>query len=154
EEFYQALRRFYRFGQTHPVEATIVAAETEAPLVATLERKIQAHLQMSQAMNKSVSPQLTVQEDLRLQRHETFTHEEGKGWQLYQGDCVAVTQTLPSNSVHLSIFSPPFSSLYIYSDALEDMGNCANDEEFFRHFDFLLPELLRVTKPGRLCAVH
>jgi DNA modification methylase/superfamily II DNA or RNA helicase len=154
EEFYQAIRRFYRFGQTHAVEATIVAAETEAPLVSALERKIQAHTQMGQSMQASLSPRLTLQEDLQLQSHDTFTRTCGNGWQLYHGDCVTVTQTLPANSIHFSIFSPPFSSLYIYSDALEDMGNCANDEEFFRHFDFLLPKLLRVTKPGRLCAVH
>jgi DNA modification methylase len=154
EDFYQAIRRFYRFGQTHPVEATIVAAETEAPLVSSLERKIQVHTRMSEAMNASLSPRLTLQEDLQLQQHETFSRECGEGWQLYQGDCVAVTHALPDNSIHFTIFSPPFSSLYIYSDALEDMGNAANDDEFFHHFDFLIPELLRVTKPGRLCAVH
>ena len=153
EDFYQAVRRLYRFGQRHPVEATIIAAETESPLVSTLERKIQAHTQMSTAMNASAS-RLSLAEELQLQRHETFTRTSGEGWQLYHGDCVTVTHSLPSESIHLSIFSPPFSSLYIYSDALEDMGNAADDEEFFRHFDFLIPELLRITKPGRLCAVH
>jgi DNA modification methylase len=153
EDFYQAVRRLYRFGQKHPVEATIIAAETESSLVTTLERKIQAQIQMSEAMNASAS-RLTLQDELQLQRHETFTSKSGTGWQLYHGDCVTVTHSLPSESVHFSIFSPPFSSLYIYSDALEDMGNAADDEEFFRHFDFLIPELLRVTKPGRLCAVH
>jgi DNA modification methylase len=153
EDFYQAVRRLYRFGQPHPVEVVIVAAETEAPLVAALERKIQAHLQMSEAMNGSQS-RLTLQDDLHLQHHTTFTQEEGAGWQLYHGDCVAVTRQLPDNSIDFTIFSPPFGGLYIYSDALEDMGNSATDEEFFRHFDFLIPELLRTTKPGRLCAVH
>ncbi len=154
EEFYQAVRRLYRFGQIHPVEATIVAAETEVPLVATLERKIQAHTQMNTAMHACLSPQQMPPDDLHLTRHETFNREDGEGWCLYHGDCVAVTRALPDQSIHFSIFSPPFSSLYIYSDALEDMGNSANDEEFLRHFDFLLPELLRVTLPGRLCAVH
>ena len=152
EDFYQAVRRLYRFGQKRPVEVVIVAAETETPLVSALERKVQAHLQMSNAMN--TSPRLALQEDLHLQRHATFDAEQGQDWQLYRGDCVIVAQTLPENSIHFSIFSPPFSGLYIYSDALEDMGNSANDGEFFRHFDFLIPELLRVTKPGRLCAVH
>lgn len=78
----------------------------------------------------------------------------GADWALYQGDCVDVARGLPDASVHLSVFSPPFSSLYVYSDSERDMGNCADDGEFFTHFDYLIPELLRITVPGRLCAVH
>ena len=73
---------------------------------------------------------------------------------LYHGDCVQIIQQLPDNSVHFNIFSPPFANLYIYSDDLADMGNCKNHEEFFEQFDYLIPELLRITVPGRLCAVH
>ncbi len=73
---------------------------------------------------------------------------------LYQGDCVQVIKNIPDKSIHFTIFSPPFANLYIYSDDLADMGNCRNSEEFFTQFDFLIPELLRVTMPGRLCAVH
>lgn len=73
---------------------------------------------------------------------------------LYNGDCVQIIKQLPDNSVHFSIFSPPFANLYIYSDDLADMGNCKNHEEFFEQFDYLIPELLRITVPGRLCAVH
>lgn len=153
EDFYQAVRRLYRFGQRHAVEVVIVAADTETPLVASLESKIHAHMQMSEAMN-GVQSRLVVKEDLQLNAHESFEMTQGENWQLYHGDCVTVARTLPNNSVDFSIFSPPFGNLYIYSDALEDMGNCASDEEFFRHFDFLIPELLRITRPGRLCAVH
>lgn len=73
---------------------------------------------------------------------------------LYNGDCVQIIKQIPDNSVHFPIFSPPFANLYIYSDDLADMGNCKNHEEFFEQFDFLIPELLRVTVSGRLCAVH
>jgi hypothetical protein len=151
EQFYQAVRRLYRFGQQYPVEVVIIAAETESTLVTVLEHKIRAHLQMQTAMK---TPALQIQKELRLMRNEDFTCKQGPGYQLYHGDCVTVARSLPDESIHFSIFSPPFSSLYIYSDAIEDMGNSANDDEFFRHFDFLIPELLRVTKPGRLCAVH
>lgn len=72
----------------------------------------------------------------------------------YHGDCVEVTQALPDASVDFSIHSPPFSGLYIYSDSERDCGNNADDVEFFQHYDFLIPELYRVTAPGRLCAVH
>lgn len=73
---------------------------------------------------------------------------------LYNGDNVEITRGLPDNSIHYSIFSPPFSSLYTYSNSDRDMGNCRSDEEFFEHFRFLIRELYRVTMPGRLVSFH
>lgn len=70
------------------------------------------------------------------------------------GDCVEETKKIEDNSVHFTIFSPPFSNLYIYSDPLRDMGNSVDDAEFLEHFEYLIPELHRVTLPGRLCSVH
>lgn len=87
-------------------------------------------------------------------RGDQITEYDEDGWTLYHGDCVRVASQMPSDSIGLSVFSPPFSNLYIYSDYLEDMGNCASHEEFFAHFSFLIEQLLRVTKPGRLAAVH
>jgi hypothetical protein len=75
-------------------------------------------------------------------------------WHIYNADCVEVVSALPSESVHYSIFSPPFASLYTYSASERDMGNCKNDDEFLEHFSHLLPEMLRVTKPGRLMSMH
>lgn len=79
---------------------------------------------------------------------------EGNGWVSYHGDCVDVVRALPSNSVHYSIFSPPFASLYTYSNSDRDMGNCRTHSEFYAHFAFLVGELLRVIKPGRLLSFH
>ncbi len=73
---------------------------------------------------------------------------------LYNGDCCTVIKSIPDESVHLQIFSPPFANLYIYSDDLADMGNCKDSEQFFEQFDYLIPELYRILKQGRLCAVH
>jgi DNA modification methylase len=73
---------------------------------------------------------------------------------MYQGDCVEVLPDLPCESVDYSIFSPPFASLYTYTDSARDMGNCRDTAEFMEHFAFLVPELLRVTKPGRLLSFH
>jgi len=73
---------------------------------------------------------------------------------LYNGDCVEHVAALPDNSVDFSIYSPPFSSLYIYSDSERDMGNAESDEEFFKHYAFLIREKLGVTKPGRLSSIH
>lgn len=73
---------------------------------------------------------------------------------LYRGDCVEVLNDLPNDSIGFTVFSPPFASLYTYSDDPRDMGNTKNDDEFFRHFGYLVPHLYRVTMPGRLVAVH
>jgi len=70
------------------------------------------------------------------------------------GDCVEALRGLPDHSIGYSIFSPPFASLYTYSNSPHDMGNVRNDEEFFEHFDYLIPELLRVMKPGRNVSFH
>ena len=70
------------------------------------------------------------------------------------GDCVEEVAKLPDNSIDFSIFSPPFAEIYVYSDDIRDMGNCKNYEEFFVHFQFLVKELARVIKSGRLVAVH
>ena len=70
------------------------------------------------------------------------------------GDCVEEVAKLPDNSIDFSIFSPPFAELYVYSDDIRDMGNCQDYEEFFIHFQFLVKELARVIKSGRLVAVH
>ena len=73
---------------------------------------------------------------------------------IYNGDSVELIKDLKDNSVDYSIFSPPFASLYTYSNSDRDMGNCKDDEEFLNHFRFLVKELYRVIKPGRLVSVH
>jgi hypothetical protein len=78
----------------------------------------------------------------------------GENFALYHGDCVDVVRGLADASVHYTCFSPPFASLYTYSNSPRDMGNVRSDEEFFAHIAFLIPELLRVTKPGRLLSFH
>jgi len=73
---------------------------------------------------------------------------------MYHGDCVEVLKGIPDNSIHYTVFSPPFASLYTYSASPRDMGNCRNHDEFGEHFKYLVPELLRVTMPGRLVSFH
>jgi len=73
---------------------------------------------------------------------------------LYNADCVEVVRGMPTDSVDYTVFSPPFASLYTYSNSDRDMGNCRDDEEFFGQFRFLVADLLRVTKPGRLLSFH
>jgi DNA modification methylase len=73
---------------------------------------------------------------------------------LYHGDSIEVLKGIPDATIGYSIFSPPFASLYTYSNSAHDMGNVRNHAEFFEHFDFLIDELFRVTKPGRLLSFH
>lgn len=78
----------------------------------------------------------------------------GNGYTAFHGDCVEVVSGLPERSIDYSIFSPPFASLYTYSNSPRDMGNCRDDAEFFAHFAHLIRELRRVMKPGRNVSFH
>jgi len=77
-----------------------------------------------------------------------------EGIAIYHGDAVEVVAALPESSVHYSVFSPPFASLYTYSNSERDMGNCNSHGAFFDHFSYLVGELLRVIMPGRLLSFH
>lgn len=85
---------------------------------------------------------------------DIIKQQSGENWNLYNGDCVEVVSGLPDSSIDYSIFSPPFASLYTYSNSPRDMGNCRTDAEFFEHFSFLVAELARVMKPGRNVSFH
>lgn len=77
----------------------------------------------------------------------------GDGWAAYQGDCVSVLSQFPDECIDFSVYSPPFGSLFVYSESAADMGN-STDEEFTEHYGYLVREKFRLTKPGRLTAVH
>lgn len=80
--------------------------------------------------------------------------ESDDNWHAWNGDCVTVARGLPSESVHYTIYSPPFISLYTFSDDPRDMSNCRDDETFWQHYRFLIAECFRITKPGRLVSIH
>jgi DNA modification methylase len=83
-----------------------------------------------------------------------FNEAVNEYFAIYHGDSCETIKGVPDDSVGLGIHSPPFSNLYIYSDNVRDMGNAVDDDEFFGHYAYLIPQLWRVTKPGRLCVVH
>ncbi len=85
---------------------------------------------------------------------ECLNSAAGEAWAAYHGDCCAVLPQLPDASVGFSVYSPPFGNLFVYSDSVADMGNCADDAEFGAHYGFMVREKFRVTMPGRLSAVH
>lgn len=156
EAFYQAIRRCWRYGQKHPVQAHIIYDVAEGPVVQNIRRKEAESIAMAEAM-VSIMKQSTMEQLKKIQRQvmpHVTDHKSGNNWQLYLGDCVESIRQLDSDSVHYSIFSPPFASLYTYSNSERDMGNSKNDQQFFDHFVFLAKELHRVMMPGRLISFH
>jgi hypothetical protein len=153
EALYQSTRRCWRFGQPREVEAHIITSTAEGAVLKNVTRKESDHREMQRRMRA-----------LTLEFGGTHKHvsggigmggeASGDGWTLVNGDCVDVLRTTPDESIGYSIFSPPFASLYTYSDSPADMGNCQSDDEFFDHFGYLAPELYRVTEPGRLLSFH
>ena len=156
EQFYQAVRRCWRFGQTKPVTAYVITADIEGAVVKNIMRKEEDSNRMHEGMIKDMS-EYTKAEITQATRMlgADYSEDEVKTdrYNLYRGDCVEVARYFPDNSIDFSIFSPPFASLYTYSNSIRDMGNCSGDE-FMEHFGFLVTELLRVTRPGRLCSFH
>ena len=80
--------------------------------------------------------------------------ETGDNWHLMLGDSCERMKEIPDDSVGLSVYSPPFASLFTYSPSPRDLGNSSSRAEFFEHYKFIIDENLRITKPGRICAVH
>lgn len=78
----------------------------------------------------------------------------GRDYSAFNADCVTFAQGLPDNCIDVSVYSPPFSSLYVYSESVADMGNVESDEEFIEQYRFLVREKLRITRPGRITAIH
>lgn len=155
ESYYQAIRRCYRFGQQRSVRAYIVLSEPEQAIYDNVLRKEHeaetTHAQMIGFLRSFERKELS-----RVQ--PTFSYETdratGNGWGMLLGDSAEWLCKFPPRSVDLSLFSPPFGSLYTYSSTERDLGNSRSDEQFWQHFGFIIRDLLRVTRPGRLALVH
>jgi DNA modification methylase len=153
EDFYQALRRTYRFGQQREVNAYVIHAATEGAIMQTIRRKIKQHEEMQQQM-KIAAECFRETESKKLTMKTDIEKTKGEDWTIYHGDCVRVAKSMPDHSVDFSVFSPPFADLFTYSDDLQDMGNCAGLDDFTAHFEILIAEMARVMVPGRQVAVH
>ncbi len=156
EQYYQAVRRCWRFGQKSPVNVHIYTAETEGAVVANIKRKEADAEHMAEEMTAQMRE--LNREDLRGMTHEeeeyqTDTESHGD-WTMHLGDSCEVVAAMESDSIDYSVFSPPFESLYTYTATSRDLGNCKSSEEFAEHFTFLAGELFRVIRPGRLLSFH
>lgn len=154
EAFYQAIRRFWRFGQKHIVNVYLIIADVEGPVLSNIMRKEKEAIAMQNGMLRHMK----IYQDVFKVKGVKDTYKEGnkmgKDWEMKLGDCVEKAKEIKDNSIHYSIFSPPFASLYTYSNSIRDMGNCKDIKQFSKHFEFLVEELLRITIPGRLVSFH
>jgi DNA modification methylase len=133
----------------------IVVTDHEEEIVDNVRRKEVEGEKLSSEIIASAK-EYEMEELGKMRHQEVYDSKEfsGEGWNLYQGDCVDEMKRLDDDSIDLSVFSPPFLALYTYSATERDLGNCRNQESFFDHFRFVIDDLMRVTKPGRLCCVH
>lgn len=154
ETYFQAIRRCWRYGQTRPVHAHVVVSDLESQIVGNVRRKEQEAERMTAelvaAMQAAGQTSAAATVDVGYAEGE----ESGDGWRLMLGDSAERLAEIPDESVHLSVYSPPFASLYTYSPSLRDLGNSSSRDEFFRHYAWIIRENLRVTVRGRLAAVH
>lgn len=156
ERYYQAVRRCWRFGQKHTVNVYIVITEQERNIFDSIMKKEKQSLEMVQELVNE-SAQYAKEEIMEAKPQEweyTKDTAQHNGWKMLLGDSVECINEIPDNSVDLSVFSPPFISLYTYTPTERDMGNSQSSEQFFHHFDYIIRGLERITKPGRNCAVH
>jgi DNA modification methylase len=156
EQYYQAVRRCWRFGQKHPVDVHIILSESETAILKNIERKQEDYNRMAEEMSKNTKDILAgeLHQTKRMTESYKTDTQKGDGWTLHLGDCVETIKNIQDESIGMSVFSPPFASLYTYSNSSRDMGNCKKNEEFDNHFSFLVKELYRVLIPGRIVAFH
>jgi DNA modification methylase/superfamily II DNA or RNA helicase len=155
EAYYQCIRRCYRYGQSSPVEVFIVLSDVEQAIYSNILRKEREAVMMSeqliahvQAYERAEIAGVSASED--YQTHAVHNDQ----YTLLLGDSCERLQEVADSSIDLSVFSPPFQSLYTYSPTERDLGNSRSADEFYQHFCYIIDHLLRVIKPGRHCCVH
>ena len=149
ESTYQGIRRSWRFGQKSEVYIYLVTTDTMQNVFELIKTKQQQHIKMQKEMTKAIN-NYKEKSNGQYQRDEVT----GSNYKLIKGDSIIEVKSIEKESIGFTIFSPPFAELYVYSDHIEDLGNSKNYYQFFEHFKYLIKELYRITKPGRLVAVH
>lgn len=156
EQYYQAVRRCWRFGQKENVNVKVITSELEGAIVQNIERKEKQAKEMTMEMVKHMRKinQDEIKGLTREQAEYNENYNSGDGWEAYHGDACEVLKTVPDNHIGYYIFSPPFSALYTFSNSDRDLSNCKDDNQFYEHFKFIIKELYRTLKPGRNLSFH
>ena len=155
EQYYQAIRRFYRFGQTKEVNVHIISAESEGAVVENIRRKELQNEEMGSQMVKYMSSSMKKEIFGMSEEKSEYVRDVVKtnDYELHLADCVELASEIETGTIDYTIFSPPFESMYVFSNHIRDMGN-SSKEQFYQHFRFLVDEMLRITRPGRLLSFH
>jgi hypothetical protein len=153
EEVYQAIRRHYRFGQLHPVNAWIITTDTMANVIQTINKKIKAHHDMQKGMTKAHLKQMGKETAVKVKK-EQLDYFSTQNVELHRGNCVKLINNIADNSIGFSMFSPPFPKLYVYSNHIEDMGNCKDLVQFQAEFSHMVNPLFNKMQAGRNVVVH
>lgn len=150
EKLYQSVRRSYRFGQKDNVNIYLITTDTMQNVIETIKEKEKMFTELREEMQNIINYEK--REHIRkIDNSDDFITDDCR---MLKGDCIQRIKEIDDNSIGFSIFSPPFSDLYVYSDHHEDMGNSNGYEEFFYHFNFLIKELYRILMPGRVLSFH
>src|SRR5690606_36567313 len=152
EGLYQGIRRSYRFGQKDIVRIWLITTDTMANVKKSIDYKQKQFEIMQKEMSDAINENLNLNINLSTDIENEFIDNEF--YKIGRGDCVQLIKGIESESVGLSVFSPPFAELYTYSSHLEDMGNSSDYKQFLTQFKFLTDELYRVTMSGRNVCVH
>lgn len=155
ESYYQCIRRCWRFGQDKPVNAYIVVSEVEEVVYRNVLRKEKEAGVMADKLIANIK-EFEREEIQGKNRDFVYSQDtvRGKGFVAMLGDSAERLKEVESDSVDMSVYSPPFMSLYTYSPTERDIGNSKNEQEFFHHYGYIIEELKRVTKQGRNTCVH
>lgn len=152
EGLYQAIRRSYRFGQKNEVNIHLITTDTMSNVIQSINNKQKQFELMQDEMQEAVNVVLN-NNTLTTSNYDTI-EVENEYYKIKRGDSCQLIKELPSESIGLSVFSPPFAELYTYSSHIEDMGNSKDYNEFLIQFGYLIKELYRVMMQGRNVAVH
>lgn len=153
EQFYQAVRRSWRFGQTRPVTAYIIDTTANRRVLQNIRRKEKQAKKLMQEIISNMNTAGQIQTGRQEAQYARHTHQT-RHTTLHLGDCVDVVADLEDSSVGLSVFSPPFPGMYVYSNSKRDMGNTHDIDQMIEHMRFLVGPLLHKTMPGRHCCIH
>jgi hypothetical protein len=157
-DFIQACYRIQRFLQGRPVEIDIIYSEAERDIRATLEEKWARHNEQAAIMSALIREYGLASSALADTLTRTIGAERrevaGEHYRLINNDCVEETRAMPADSVDFIVTSIPFEGQYEYTPSYNDFGHTENSAEFWAQMGYLIPELLRVLKPGRVCAIH
>lgn len=149
ESLYQSIRRSHRFGQKKTVNIYLITTDTMQNVINSIQEKEAKFIKMQDEMRLAILSNSKA--EIKTTESKSF---DGEDYKLILGDCVEEVAKLPENSIDYSFFSPPFGALYVFSNDPKDMSNVKNNDEFLTHFKYLVTDLLRVIKPGRLVSIH